>query len=413
MTNIRRSVLKRLARAIPPGDVPPWGIRHGLQALKFQMAELSSYEEASCNKLAPVFPAARSEVVAPSTLTHKPKVVSRPASPVTPILFHDVMAQSHNSLLRQGQGALVPPSHMKQPGRYRYEDNKTYTLQHGQRVFLSNFAKQHHNKAICAFGSGASNWYHWLIELLPMVMLAENLPAEFDDYPLAVPEDLLASPNFRDALDLFVSGRTLLPLPAKMQHVFSTLVVIPQPTHGPFNLSHGNWPVPEDYLQIVDVMQRFRSRILEKLDIAVTGDTPKHIFLARPPENRSYNQEEIIRAAEARGLVSIRPETLSFRDQVQLFHNADVIVGPTGAAFANSLFCRPGTTSVSWMLRQYSEACAFSNIAHLTGADMSYCFVEADKPVENTDQAFFASYKLPLEVFEAHLDTVLTDRANS
>jgi capsular polysaccharide biosynthesis protein len=45
----------------------------------------------------------------------------------------------------------------------------------------------------------------------------------------------------------------------------------------------------------------------------------------------------------------VDPATLAFADQVQLFSQADVIVGAHGSAFANLIWCRPGTRVVDLM----------------------------------------------------------------
>ncbi|APX14034.1 glycosyltransferase 61 family protein [Tateyamaria omphalii] len=100
-------------------------------------------------------------------------------------------------------------------------------------------------------------------------------------------------------------------------------------------------------------------------------------------------------------------EKLSFREQVSLMHNADFVIGPTGAAFANTLFMRPGSQSLVWALREYAGGCFFSNMAHVSGCEMTYCFVEADEPITSTFDAFGASYQLPVDVFCQHLDQLL------
>lgn len=72
------------------------------------------------------------------------------------------------------------------------------------------------------------------------------------------------------------------------------------------------------------------------------------VVLRRAPKSRArcVNEEAMIEAFEARGFVTLRPETLDFRSQAALFHDADVIAGVSGAAFANIAFCRPGTRIV-------------------------------------------------------------------
>ena len=38
-----------------------------------------------------------------------------------------------------------------------------------------------------------------------------------------------------------------------------------------------------------------------------------------------------------------KPETISFKNQINLFRNSSIIIGAHGAAFTNIIFCKPGT----------------------------------------------------------------------
>ena len=131
------------------------------------------------------------------------------------------------------------------------------------------------------------------------------------------------------------------------------------------------------------------------------------VFLARPSSTRSYNQDEILKVAHAKGFEIIRPEHLSFREQVQMMHNADFVVSPTGAARANMVFMRSGTQSLIWALKEYDSACFFSNLGRLAACHTTYCFVEAATPVKSTEEAFRASYVLSPKVSCDHLDALL------
>ena len=54
------------------------------------------------------------------------------------------------------------------------------------------------------------------------------------------------------------------------------------------------------------------------------------------------NENEIMDILKPYGFVSISPECLTFEEQVSLFHGAKWIIGGTGAAFTNVLFCSEG-----------------------------------------------------------------------
>ena len=69
---------------------------------------------------------------------------------------------------------------------------------------------------------------------------------------------------------------------------------------------------------------------------------PSKIYLARTPSpKRNFLTEDRLRAELARlGFEIIFPEQLPIDEQIAVFNRADVLVGCTGAAFANVLYCR-------------------------------------------------------------------------
>jgi capsular polysaccharide biosynthesis protein len=55
-------------------------------------------------------------------------------------------------------------------------------------------------------------------------------------------------------------------------------------------------------------------------------------------KRRVSNREELIEAISTQGFETYSPESLSFPEQVALFDNAEVLIGPTGSSFANMIF---------------------------------------------------------------------------
>lgn len=51
------------------------------------------------------------------------------------------------------------------------------------------------------------------------------------------------------------------------------------------------------------------------------------------------------------GFTFVYMEDLSFCEQVSLMAQAEIIVGPTGAAWTNIIFASPGTKALCWMAR--------------------------------------------------------------
>lgn len=75
------------------------------------------------------------------------------------------------------------------------------------------------------------------------------------------------------------------------------------------------------------------------LDLRESISMPKKIFLRRNSGLRRLLNSDVIEALlVSQGFTVVEPEKLGFTMQVQLFQNADVIIGATGAAMANIIF---------------------------------------------------------------------------
>jgi len=256
-------------------------------------------------------------------------------------------------------------------------------------------------------GLGSSNWYHWLIEILPMAMLASRLPPPFRDYPLLVSDDYGRYASFRDSLEPFRLGRKVVQLDKSFNYSVRDLIVIDSPVQGPFNLGPGLWPEVADYQSNAEVLHEFRSKILESLSIEAVRPT-EMLFLARDNSRRSYNQDDLLEIAQGFGLRVVYPEALSFREQVHLFYSARCIVGASGAAWANILFCQSSAKGLTWTFPEYREFCAYSSLAGIVGMDLSYLFVAAAEELSDTAKAYDMDYQVSPVSFTRSLESILT-----
>jgi capsular polysaccharide biosynthesis protein len=92
-------------------------------------------------------------------------------------------------------------------------------------------------------------------------------------------------------------------------------------------------------------------RRVAELQCGAVGGAPggdRKIYLSRLGyQTRIFQSErQLEHALAARGFDIIKPETLSVREQISAFMSARVIVGSSGAAFANALYCAPGAIVV-------------------------------------------------------------------
>src|SRR6266446_1789684 len=223
--------------------------------------------------------------------------------------------------------------------------------------------------AIGVTPEASGNYYHWLLDLVPRVLLLKHATQNFSNY---------------DAL--LLNG-------SRANYERETLAAL---------------GVPLEKIRYVDSRDRFQiaSAVFASMDINViapwkvrglrdlvsSGKPNQHrrLYLsrARTAVRRIANENEISEVLRHRNFEIVEAENLSWREQANLFAGASVIVAPHGAALANIVFCKPGTRVVE------ISTCAgygdwYWQLAAVAG--LSYEVLEAQRsesfsgPYENAD----------------------------
>ena len=94
---------------------------------------------------------------------------------------------------------------------------------------------------------------------------------------------------------------------------------------------------------------------------------------------------------EEQGFTPLYLEEFSFLEQVKIFNQAQFIVGPSGAAWTNIIFCQSNIKALSWLPEQISDFSVFSTLAHLSKCDLRFVFTEA-----NTADQVHSNYHVDL-----------------
>ena len=126
------------------------------------------------------------------------------------------------------------------------------------------------------------------------------------------------------------------------------------------------------------------------------SSSPKRVFLARKNFIRKYNQDEIIKSLSQFDFSFIYMEDLEFHEQVYIMSRAELIVGPTGAAWTNILFATSGAKALCWMASEAGDLSCFSNIASALDVKLyyiNYCAGESD-----TRSIYYAPYKIDVNI---------------
>lgn len=101
-----------------------------------------------------------------------------------------------------------------------------------------------------------------------------------------------------------------------------------------------------------DTNKGFSPNILStfgKLSADIDPMPHRRVYLERDPAGTRgiKNNDQVSATMRAMGFHIVKPETLSFRDQIALMKGADIVVGITGSALTNIAFCKPGTAIVA------------------------------------------------------------------
>jgi capsular polysaccharide biosynthesis protein len=136
------------------------------------------------------------------------------------------------------------------------------------------------------------------------------------------------------------------------------------------SLQHASLDVRQGWFKIDPSNYDYRFELISRANDAKIDIKYDKIYLSRGSLKKRAikNSIEIEKLMENHGFKIIYSEQYSILEQVNLFHNAKVIIGPTGAAFANLIFCKPETKIGILQQRSLKHQCGgYATMATLLG----------------------------------------------
>ena len=271
----------------------------------------------------------------------------------------------------------------------KHEDQRlfNYTSQilvsHAQKVAFLSLPRKTVDLETGIFfgGNGTGNYYHFLVEILSKSMYLDRLGEEYKDFPLFFSESVGENKNLRALVSYFITdkSRRVAYLPDHQTYRAKNLLILSNAVDAPLSGVKYGFTYKSDYvLTRPETIDFIRKVILQKL--AETGGAAElkrasRIFLARRLEgslNRVYNQDEVMAALKPHGFQEVYLEDYSIMEQAAIVQHADMIAGPTGAAWTNIIFSKPGAVGICWMHENWGEFAAFPNIAAAVGFQLFY-----------------------------------------
>ena len=277
-----------------------------------------------------------------------------------------------------------------------------------ESALVRNMQVAHLQQGIFLGGNGVSNYYHWMIEILPKLQYLNEIDqCGYAGFPLLVSEDVDHIKTFREALNYIAKDRPIAVLDRDKTYFVDKLVYINAPNSLPFNLRQNEKMRVADFLTKPASIKYLRNRLFTNVDLPPPSAKGSHrIFFSRRNERRNYNQQEIFEIFRQQGFQKVFMEELSLKEQISLISNAEVIAGPTGAVWTNMIFCREGAKCLCWMADGYGDFSAFSNLARAVGADMRNVTFKTD--AKSVKELYNRKYFLEAKKIQKELDILLS-----
>lgn len=234
--------------------------------------------------------------------------------------------------------------------------------------------------------SRASNYYHWINDCLPRLWLLEMAGEEKTN--LVVPKVM---PRFqKETLDLLGYTGDRCEVFGNEHWRVASLVA-------PSLVSGANQSSPA-------AVQWLRAKFLARME-SIQEKTPDRIFISRAgaTKRRLLNESDIMPYLNSQGFVSYQLETLSILQQSQLFRNANIVLAPHGAGFANLIFMQPGSQIIELFPYRRTKTTSVS-LASALGIQYS-CLTDAPDILADESEGWASEtdFSIPVRRIEAML----------
>jgi capsular polysaccharide biosynthesis protein len=248
--------------------------------------------------------------------------------------------------------------------------NTLYSDKHTTSIVFDDSTQEIIDEGIMLIGNASFNYYHLNMEIFSKLCLIDKLE-EYINIPILVDEYILRIPQFKQelyALNKF--GRKIIVLKRGHYYKINKLIYLSDLAVIPLNIKEGHMCEYKDLI-LSDIGIKLLSSSL-----AIKNDIYRKIFISRKnnTNKRLVNYINVEKIFRKFGYEVIYPETMTFKEQLEIFSQAEYIAGVSGAGLTNILFLNENAKVICIIPKEIELTC-YSNIAGILGQE--YYFLDA------------------------------------
>lgn len=251
-----------------------------------------------------------------------------------------------------------------------------YIIDHDYNTAILNISKVAKTEdGFFLAGNGSYNWFHWLIEILPKILLINEVKCN----TILVDISVKKYPTMLEALRLMVGNRyKIVYLENDTVYSVDNLYYVNEINKLQFNVFD---PTDNSQLEVFynkDFLKEYvhiiKNKVTKVIELPVS---PEKIYIKRKGTHRiPKNDSELELFLQNHGFVAVVLEELTFPQQISLFSSAREIVGLTGAGWSNMIFCHPRTKMLIISPDNYVEFKGFQYLAQTFELSLNYLYYE-------------------------------------
>lgn len=246
----------------------------------------------------------------------------------------------------------------------------------------------------------SNNYYHFMLQvasrfyLLSLINLDKNIPLVIDGC-------VLRTPQMKEVIDaLNIDSRKIISIKQNQLCRVHKLFVISEPNVIVPNSFEKREKRTENFAFDPKVLDYLKDTLVSRIPSCF--DTyPTRVFLSRKGCNkRRCNEDELEQVFRQFGFKSLKTDNLSIAQQITLFNNAEHIIGGSGAAFTNIMYCKEGAKATLFFTGRHNITC-FSSLGILKGVRTYYTYPEVESGVIHADY-----YSINPQTVYSHLKSI-------